>query len=113
MERNSEASDKQKVTSKRIELEFPIKVPKEGGGDMEISVLVLNRVKGRDLDHIPAGLLEKGGKVEPQEVIPFIASLANIPLESAREIDFVDLIKAIGALEDFLTYALSPKTGKK
>lgn len=94
-----------------VELGYPIFVKSEGGGEVEVSKLTFGRVKSKHLKLLPASFMEEEGKILPHEVIPIVAGLADIPLESAEEIDLEDLIKMAEKLESF--FAQSLETGNK
>lgn len=95
---------------KTIELKYPIPVEKEGGGTVDVSVLKLGRLKAKHLRVLPKGFAAQEGNVEPAELIPLIAAIADIPESSADEMDVEDLIVFAEALEDFLGKSLM--TGK-
>ena len=94
-----------------IDLQYPIPIPKEGGGTVEVSKLKLGRLKAKHLKALPKGFTERKGNVELAELIPLIAAIADIPESSADEIDIEDLMVFAEELEGFLE--ASPKTGKK
>ena len=94
-----------------IKLEHAIPVPQKDGGDVNVSELTFGRLKAKHLKALPQNFMATGGNLEPQDVIPLIASLAGIPLESAEEIDMDDLLKIATKLESFFDASL--KAGKK
>ena len=89
-----------------VELKYPIPVKKEGGGVVEVSKLTFGRVKSKHLKLLPSSFYTEEGKLLPHEVIPLIAGLADIPLESAEEIDLEDLVEIGGKLESFFDESL-------
>lgn len=96
----------------KIELEYPITIKDENGNTQSISEITLSRMKGKHLKLMPDSFFKNGGKnIKPHEIIPLIAGLANIPLESGEEIDLEDLTEIGGKLNDFLSKSLP--TGKK
>lgn len=99
---------------KEIKLEKAIPVPKEGGGEVKISVIYMRRLKAKDLKLIPEAMFdaEKKTTVKPHEVLPLIAALADLSEASVGELDASDLFKIVAELEGFLV-AQFPETGKK
>ena len=93
-----------------VELKHPIPVKKEGGGTVEVSKLTFGRVKLKHLRLLPDTFYEEG-KLVPTEMIPLIAGLADIPNESADEIDLEDLVTIGEKLESF--FGKSLEIGKK
>ena len=96
---------------KIIELKYPIPIPKGGGGTVEVSTLKLGRLKAKHLRALPKDFAKREGDVEPAELIPLIAAIADIPESSADEMDVEDLMTFAEALEDFLGESL--KAGKR
>ena len=97
--------------TKSIELKYPIPVKLDNGTETEVNVLQLQRLKAKHLKLLPKNFSENNGKMEPAEIIPLIAGLANIPMESADEIDLEDLMLIAEEMESFLSVSL--ETGKK
>lgn len=96
---------------KTIELSHPIPVPVAGkdGETVEINILKLGRFKGKHLKHIPPSIMEavrsggkKKAKIIPEEFIPFVAAVAELPIESIEEMDVADIMKAAVELADVL-----------
>lgn len=80
-----------------------------------ITSLTLGRLKAKHLKLLPKEFFEGDEegekKLSPHEVIPLIAALANIPEDTAGEIDLIDDLTPIAeALGDFLQKSL--ETGK-
>jgi len=96
---------------KTIILKYPIPVPKEGGGTVEVSTLKLGRLKAKHLKALPKAFAEREGQVEPSELIPLIAAITEVPESSIDEMDMEDLMTFAENLEDFLGGSLA--TGKK
>ena len=99
---------------KIIELKYPIPVPKEGGGTVDVSQLTLRRLKVGFLRVLPKNCKynEEGEiELEPAEMIPLIAAMTNVPESSIDEMDFEDVMLFAEAVEDFL--AELPQIGKK
>ena len=94
-----------------VDLKYPIPVAKEGGGTVEVSKLTFRRVKTKDLKLLPDSFVEDEGKIAPRDIIPIIASLADIPEEAADEIDLEDLDEIGEKLESFFDKSLG--TGEK
>jgi len=90
------------MDEKIIELKYPIPVPKEGGGIVEVSQLKLGRLKAKHLRALPKDFEEREGKVEPAELIPLIAAIADLPESSVDELDLEDLMTFAEDLESFL-----------
>lgn len=90
------------MDEKIIKLKYPIPVPKEGGGMMDVGQLKLCRLKAKHLRALPKGFAESGGQVEPAELIPLIAAITDIPESSADELDLEDLMALAEELESFL-----------
>ena len=95
----------------KIILKYSIPVRKEDGGMISVNELELGRLKAKHLKLLPKDFSEKGGNLEPSDIIPLIAGLTNIPLESADEIDLDDLGAIAEDLEGFLKKSLT--TGEK
>ena len=98
------------MTDKVINLKHSIPV-KEGDQVRRVNELKMGRLKVKHLRSLPDDFAAGDGKIKPIDVIPLIASVANIPIESADEIDFEDLEAVSDAITDFLTKSLP--TGKK
>jgi hypothetical protein len=99
------------MKKKTVNLKYSIPVPKEGGGSVNINELSLGRLKAKHLRLLPKNFMEDEGKINPADVIPLIAGLAEIPVESAEEIDIEDLMEVADSLQGFLGESL--ETGKK
>ena len=97
--------------SKKIVLDFPIPIKAENGNIVRTNELEFGRMKAKHLKLLPKGFVESGGKIDPQDIIPLIAGLADIPIESAEEIDIEDLNEVAEVLSDFLSQFQA--TGKK
>jgi hypothetical protein len=98
-------------TFKTVPLKYPIPVPKNGGGTVEVSSLQVGRLKAKHLRALPSSFVEREGKVEPAELIPLIAALVDLPESSIDEMDIEDLATFAENLENFLERSLI--TGKK
>jgi len=94
-----------------VKLKFSIPIPKEGGGTVEVNQLKMGRLKLKHLRLLPEDFTEKEGKVAPAELIPLIAGITDIPVESADEIDIEDIEPIVDELMIFLADFL--QTGKK
>ncbi len=99
------------MKEKVIKLKHSIPIPKEGGGEVDTNELRLGRFKAKHLKLLPDNFMNDEGKLNPTDVIPLIAGLANIPNESADEIDMEDMTEIAEGLESFLSESL--ETGKK
>jgi len=97
------------IDSNVVELKYPITVI-ENGEKKEIKFLTAGRLKVKHFSLLPASLLERSEnnkfnltakEMIPifDELIPFMASIFNIPIESMKEIDFEDIEDVINVLE--------------
>ena len=102
------------VQEKIVKLKHSIPVPKEGGGEVYVKELRLNRLKAKHLKLLPEGFMESKGSLEPAQIIPLLAGLADIPESSIDELDIMDDLPEVAkVLQDFLEKSLSQETGKK
>lgn len=99
------------MNEKIIKLKYSISVPGKDDSIVNINELRLGRLKAKHLRLLPDDFMEKGGKMNAAGMIHLIAGLANIPVESADEIDMEDLTAISEALGDFLS--TSPQIGGK
>ncbi len=99
------------MDKKIVPLKYSIPIKKEDGGTVNIKELSIGRLKAKHLRLLPDSFMEDEGQISPKDIIPLIAGLANIPIESADEIDIEDLTEVAESLQGFLEK--SPKTGKK
>lgn len=100
------------MDTKEIKLKYPIPIPQEGGGTIQCSILTLSRLKAKHLKLLPKGFLASKGEIEPEELMPLIAGLSNIPESAIDEIDVIEDLPLISeALESFL--GESQKIGEK
>jgi len=93
-----------------VKLKYSIPIPKEGGGTVDVNQLKMGRLKLKHLRLLPKDFAEREGKVAPAELIPLIAGVADIPVESADEIDMEDVEPIVEGLMSFLADFL--QTGK-
>ena len=100
-----------KEENKIIDLKYSIPVKQEGGSEVQIHQLSLGRFKAKHFKLLPDNFNDENDKITPAAIIPLIAGLANISMESADEIDIVDLMTIAEGLESFLSVSLG--TGKK
>jgi len=94
-----------------VQLKYPIPIPKEGGGFVNIGELTLGRLKAKHLRLLPDNFMDNEGQLAPQDILPILAGLADIPIEAVDEIDMSDLIEVAESLQGFLEQSL--ETGKK
>jgi len=80
-----------------INLEYPIEIKSSNGGVITATSITLRRMKAKDLKHVKPDTAS-----DPYSTIPLIAALADIPIESADEIDMIDLKKIQEKLSIFL-----------
>jgi len=99
------------METKPIKLKYSIPILKEGGGTSTTNEIIIGRLKAKHLRLLPDNFTENEGSLSPAEIIPLIAGLANISIESADEIDIEDLTEIAEGLESFLLESL--KTGEK
>ena len=117
---------------KTVPLDFPIKIdnkllkeccdeinsdPRDldierDGENSIIKSLTFNRLKAKHLRLIPKEMLsnDKDTDVDPADILPIIAALANVHEKVLDELDIADLTGITPVLSDFLD--VSPKTGK-
>lgn len=91
---------------KVVQLKYSIPIPKQGGGTINVFELNLSRLKAKHLKALPKGFTGKAGEVEPAELIPLIAAIADVPESSIDEMDLEDLMKFAEDLESFLEESL-------
>lgn len=94
------------MNKKTIKLEYSIPIKSEDGKEIQCSEISIGRVKAKHLKILPPEIFEEGVKISPAKVVDLIAVLADIPEESAGEIDIVDLHKVAEELGDFLEKSL-------
>ena len=80
-----------------INLDYPIEIKSPNGGVTTAASITLRRMKAKDLKHVKPDTADN-----PYSTIPLIAALAGIPIESADEIDMIDLKKIQEKLSVFL-----------
>ncbi len=89
----------------KVELKYPITVKSENGNDIETSVLNFGRLKAKHIKLLPESIFdsENAKSMNPSDMLPLIAGLTNVPLESIEELDMSDLIHIGGeVLPSFL-----------
>lgn len=87
--------------AEKVELQYSITIPGVDGKEVETKVLNFGRIKAKHLKTLPDSLFlgeEEAQRMRPDEMIPLIAGLADIPIESAEEIDMIDLMKIGGEI---------------
>ena len=100
---------------KRIPLQYPIPRRKEAGaGVTMVHELVIGRFKAKHLKLLPKEFVEQEGKIHPTEILPLLAGLTELPLESIDELDMADLMNVAEELESFFDHSLEgfQETGK-
>lgn len=86
-----------------INLKTPIMVPGPNGKDMEIDKLQFpSKLCAGHIKYFPKAFVNGGSEVQPDEVVPFLSGILEIPEHYLDQIDFVDTIAIIGRLPDFL-----------
>ena len=98
-------------TEKVIKLKYAIPIPGEGGKIISTNEIRIGRLKAKHLKLFPENFMEGKGNLNPADMIPLIAGIANIPESAADEIDIEDMSEVAEALQDFLGKSL--ETGKK
>lgn len=95
----------------KIELAYPIPIKDKEGNTQSISEITLpERLKVKHLESLPNDLVN----VKPSEFAKVISGIANIPIESAKEIDMEDLEVIFKGMEKaFPKKGQSRTTGKK
>jgi len=102
------------IEEKIVKLKWSIPIPKEGGGEVHVKELRLGRLKAKHLRLLPEGFMENAGSLEPAQILPLLAGLADIPESSIDELDIIDDLPEVAeVLQNFLEESLSPETGKK
>lgn len=96
---------------KIVKLKYPISIPTDGGGTVDAYELKMGRFKAKHLKLLPKNFMEEGGIINPSDIMPLIAGLADISEEAAGEIDLEDLTEVAESLQSFLGKSL--ETGKK
>ncbi len=99
------------MDKKKIPLKYPIPIKKEDGGTVNVQELEMGRFKAKHLKLLPDDFMENEGRINPKDIIPLIAGLADIPEDSADELDIEDLMGVAESLQSFLGKSL--ETGKK
>lgn len=81
---------------KTYELKYPILVPAQGDKpEYEIKTLNLpDRMKTKHAKLIPDDNFNQDA-LNPAKFVPVVASMANLDLKTAEEIDFVDMINLV------------------
>jgi hypothetical protein len=100
--------------SNTVELKYAIPIV-ENGEKREVKFLKAGRLKVKHFELLPASILDQAmdneGKLTLEknnmitmfkELIPFIAGIFDIPIESAKEIDFDDIENVVGCLEHIM-----------
>ena len=84
----------------RVDLQYPIPVEGKDGKMIETTALTLTRIKAKHIKLLPESVFDPdtAANIRPTEMIPLIAGLAGISVESAEEIDLADLIKIGGEI---------------
>lgn len=87
--------------AEEVPLEYPITITDSDGKKIKTNTITLGRIKAKHLKTLPDSLFlgeEEAQRMRPDEMIPLIAGLADIPIESAEEIDMIDLMKIGGEI---------------
>lgn len=97
---------------KIIILKHAIPVPKEGGGEVMVNELGMERMKVKHLSLLPKAVLTGAKDLTPVDAIPIIAGLAGVPESSIEEVDMEDLVPLMEVFGGFLSETLSPEISK-
>ena len=103
--------DNQNNQEKIVKLKWPIPIPQKDSNPIMTNELRIGRFKAKHFKLLPKGFAEDGGNISPEDIIPLIAGLANIPESAADELDMEDIPEVAEALQSFLL--ASQATGKK
>ncbi len=92
------------MVNKEIELTYPIIII-EDGQETVIKTIKFERPKIKHIKLLPRSVFaqKKGKKIDigVDELLPLIGALTGLTKEQIDEIDYVDLIKISGELENF------------
>ena len=97
--------------TKKITLKYSIPIIDAEGLTHKINEIALGRLKAKHLKLLPESFSSGDGKIAPADILPLIAGLTNLSIESVDEIDIEDLTVIAEGLESFLSKSL--ETGKK
>ena len=86
-----------------VKLETPIMVPGPGGKDIEMSKLQFpEKLTAAHVKHFPKAFVNGGSEIAPDEFVPFMAGLLELPPYVIDTIDFKDCLTIMGSLPGFL-----------
>jgi hypothetical protein len=84
-------------------LEYPIEIAKKEGLVKRIEKVNARRIKAKDLKHFPKEMLDSdtvSKKIDLIKLIPLVASVCDLTIEEAGEIDLAgDLTKIVDAIK--------------
>lgn len=84
-------------------LKTPIMIPAAGGKDIETTKLQFpERINAGHVKCFPTAFVNGGSEIKPEEFVPFIAGLLELPEHVIEQIDFADCTSIMGSLPDFL-----------
>lgn len=91
-----------------IKLSYPIPYKNNEGNIIDLHELKIGRLKAKHLDSLPSSFINTsgvgGGKkkfnFDLKEIVPFVASVTELPIETIRELDLNDLIIVSDMLAD-------------
>lgn len=95
---------------KNVKLKYPIPFKAKDGLVINMASLNIGRLKAKHLKYLPENIDEK---INPSDLLPLIAALCEIPIETAEELDIEDLNGVSSALTDIMGNMLSPDSGKR
>ncbi len=102
--------------TRKIKLIHSIPFQTSTGKEIQIDEIEFGRLKAKHLKLLPQNFFEgsDNGKanINPSDLLPLIAGLANLPQETVDEIDFEDLNTVCEAVASFLGKIESQATGK-
>ena len=100
-----------------VKLETPIMIPAAGGKDIETTKLQFpDRITAGHIRCFPTAFINGGTETKPEEFVPFIAGLLELPEHVIAQIDFADCAAIMGSLPGFLLKwgaSISPDKEKK
>ncbi len=99
-------------TKRKIKLKFPVSIKQNDGSTKLYEEIEIGRLKNKHMKLLPKDFFSSGGEISPADLSGVIASLADIPIEVADEIDLEDTVTITESLESFFA-TIQGRTGKK
>lgn len=93
---------------KTISLTYPIPYKTSEGTVIDLHEIKIGRLKAKHLDSLPESFINSagvgGGKkklhFDLREVVPFVSAVAELPIETIKEVDLNDLLIIADVLAD-------------